>query len=326
MSQDTTLPPLPDERAAFEAWHAALPNNGRKAGLTLLDAWQARAAIAAQAPQSVCIGASITEGALHVAVQQHGPGKTVRLLGTARMDLELLKKQDCIVGMTQPGRQPLDDYAIEINRLRNVIQAACLGGTDMMIERWKALFPDAPVPTVKAQPVQENGSTHDAIARAMDMASMFAGSVAMNNVEQAEAYSASLRRKLWRIAGMDAQPAPEPAQQAQGVPALDKTRNHLSTMIGLVLGARQRGAAYEAGSAIDKAVQEAIGHLKNWPQAPAVEAEPQPEREPLTDEQWLKRWTAVSGQQLKPGLQRMSLLSTLRFAERVYGIGTKGGE
>lgn len=52
MSQDTTLPPLPDERAAFEAWYAALPNNGRKAGLTLLDAWQARAAIAAQAQQA----------------------------------------------------------------------------------------------------------------------------------------------------------------------------------------------------------------------------------------------------------------------------------
>lgn len=42
------------------------------------------------------------------------------------------------------------NYATEINRLRNVIQAACLGGTDLMIERWKQLFPDAPVPTVKA--------------------------------------------------------------------------------------------------------------------------------------------------------------------------------
>lgn len=45
----------------------------------------------------------------------------------------------------------LDDYATEINRLRNVIQAACIGGTDYMIERWKNLFPDAPVPTVKPQ-------------------------------------------------------------------------------------------------------------------------------------------------------------------------------
>lgn len=45
----------------------------------------------------------------------------------------------------------IDDYVTEINRLRNVIQAACLGGTDLMIERWKQLFPDAPVPSVKSQ-------------------------------------------------------------------------------------------------------------------------------------------------------------------------------
>ncbi|HEY0953988.1 MAG TPA: hypothetical protein VGE36_04475 [Roseateles sp.] len=43
----------------------------------------------------------------------------------------------------------IDDYVTEIGRLRNVIQAACLGGTDLMIERWKQLFPDAQVPSVK---------------------------------------------------------------------------------------------------------------------------------------------------------------------------------
>lgn len=45
-------------------------------------------------------------------------------------------------------------YATEINRLRNVIQAACTAGTDHMIERWKVLFPDAPVPSV--QPTVES--------------------------------------------------------------------------------------------------------------------------------------------------------------------------
>lgn len=45
----------------------------------------------------------------------------------------------------------IDNHVTEINRLRNVIQAACLGGTDLMIERWTQLFPDAPVPSV--QPV-----------------------------------------------------------------------------------------------------------------------------------------------------------------------------
>lgn len=47
-------------------------------------------------------------------------------------------------------RTRVDDYATEINRLRNVIQAACTGGLDHMIERWKVLFPDAPVPSVNA--------------------------------------------------------------------------------------------------------------------------------------------------------------------------------
>lgn len=52
------------------------------------------------------------------------------------------------------GRHDAEDretaYAVEIGRLRNVIQAACIGGTDLMIERWKQWFPDAPVPTVHA--------------------------------------------------------------------------------------------------------------------------------------------------------------------------------
>lgn len=54
----------------------------------------------------------------------------------------------------QADKQCLDDYATEINRLRNVIQAACSGGLDHMIERWAVLFPDAPVPTLRAIPQQ----------------------------------------------------------------------------------------------------------------------------------------------------------------------------
>lgn len=49
----------------------------------------------------------------------------------------------------QPDKRRTDDYATEINRLRNIVQSACLGGTDAMVERWKQLFPDEPVPTVK---------------------------------------------------------------------------------------------------------------------------------------------------------------------------------
>lgn len=42
----------------------------------------------------------------------------------------------------------IDDHVTEINRLRNVIQAACSGGLEHMIDRWEQLFPDAPTPTV----------------------------------------------------------------------------------------------------------------------------------------------------------------------------------
>lgn len=49
--------------------------------------------------------------------------------------------------LEQDEEVPLD-HATEINRLRNVIQAACSGGLFHMIERWKQLFPDAPVPSL----------------------------------------------------------------------------------------------------------------------------------------------------------------------------------
>lgn len=65
-----------------------------------------------------------------------------------------------------PNAETLDipDHVVEINRLRNVIQAACTGGLDHMIERWKVLFPDAPVPTVHAgQPQPEGTVAADAL-------------------------------------------------------------------------------------------------------------------------------------------------------------------
>lgn len=52
-------------------------------------------------------------------------------------------------------RARVEDYADEINKLRNVIQAACIGGTDMMLSRWVELFPDAPVPTVQASALED---------------------------------------------------------------------------------------------------------------------------------------------------------------------------
>jgi hypothetical protein len=46
----------------------------------------------------------------------------------------------------------------------------------------------------------------------------------------------------------------------------------------------------------------------------------QPKRKPLTDEQWLKRWTGKTGQRLKSGQERDRLLRLFRFAERAHGI------
>jgi len=43
-----TQPTASNEREAFEAWYNSLPYNGYKASLTLLHAWQARAALATQ--------------------------------------------------------------------------------------------------------------------------------------------------------------------------------------------------------------------------------------------------------------------------------------
>jgi len=45
-----------------------------------------------------------------------------------------------------------------------------------------------------------------------------------------------------------------------------ETHEHLSTLIGLWLGARERGDyKYQDGSVVDKAVKAAIEHLKDWP-------------------------------------------------------------
>lgn len=59
-------------------------------------------------------------------------------------------------------------------------------------------------------------------------------------------------------------PPDESAQAA--VPRNTETHEHLSTMIGMVQGARQRGKMeYADGSVMDKAVKAAIEHLKDWP-------------------------------------------------------------
>lgn len=45
---------------------------------------------------------------------------------------------------------------------------------------------------------------------------------------------------------------------------------------------------------------------------------------PLTDIQWLKKWTGKTGQRIKHGEDRAYLLGILRFAEKSLGIGGEG--
>ena len=96
-----------------------------------------------------------------------------------------------------------------------------------------------------------------------------------------------------RLADFRLAASPAPAE-AKEEPRNTATHRHLSALIGLWLGARQRGDfKYAEGSAVDKAVKEAIEHLKDWPYSEAAPA--------LTEEQereafeawyasiWLKR-------------------------------------
>jgi hypothetical protein len=72
------------------------------------------------------------------------------------------------------------------------------------------------------------------------------------------------------------------AAPAAPAPRNTDTHDHLSIMIGMVLGARQRGKMeYMDGSVMHKAVEAAIEHLNDWPYPEAAPAEPAPE--PLTD-------------------------------------------
>ncbi len=69
---------------------------------------------------------------------------------------------------TQQAEDPrIERYAVEINHLRNVIQAACNDGLDGMIRRWAELFPDAPVPTVRLVPQIRGADDFDALVSRM---------------------------------------------------------------------------------------------------------------------------------------------------------------
>ena len=72
------------------------------------------------------------------------------------------------------------------------------------------------------------------------------------------------------------------AAPAAPAPRNTATHEHLSTMIGMVLGARQRGKMeYLDGSVMHKAVEAAVEHLQDWPHPEAAPAAPA--QAPMTD-------------------------------------------
>lgn len=129
---------------------------------------------------------------------------------------------------------------------------------------------------------------------------------------------------------------------------IDQLRAERDTAIAAALAADHRPMAQaEAGGAepfwhavvskshpiIDKAIRRhdvALDYAwkasKNYPDARDIEVVPlyrtsQPmNRDPLTDAQWLKKWTGFTGLRVKPGEDRDWLLGILRFAERTLGF------
>jgi len=81
----------------------------------------------------------------------------------------------------------------------------------------------AAAPAVAPQADPQRLTPFDAVARAMDMASLLAGSVAMNNTDKANTYAARLRSHLveyiYPAAAPVAPPAVQPLTYAQGVAA-----------------------------------------------------------------------------------------------------------
>lgn len=71
-----------------------------------------------------------------------------------------------------------------------------------------AAFLAAPQPEAQALPLTNRLTPYTAVAVAMDLASLLAGSVAMSNKEEADTYSARLRSHLIKYIHAAAQPEP----------------------------------------------------------------------------------------------------------------------
>lgn len=124
--------------------------------------------------------------------------------------------------MTDITKQLASALRMYLSAYQAMDQAAAIRAADRAAHESLAAYAAAQsAPSERAQGEREalsdGGSVYNAIARAMDMASMLAGAVAHNRTDDAAAYSASLRRKLWRISELAQARAALASQPAAGV-------------------------------------------------------------------------------------------------------------
>ncbi len=96
------------------------------------------------------------------------PGQGISThMGTHYLIVDLVKEiemleatQEDFINQRDAAEKQNEHYADEINKLRNVIQSACIGGTQEMLKTWRQLFPDAPVPSIFHKPSEPEALRH----------------------------------------------------------------------------------------------------------------------------------------------------------------------
>ena len=161
-------------------------------------------------------------------------------------------------------------------------------------------------------------SPFDAVARAMDTASLLAGAVARNDRGDADAYSARLRSHLVEYI----YPAATIAQQAQAAEPVAWRWEHYHTTTGVVVGVwlsesrvQPTQHAMLAGEDFDSGwIGTRVTPLFTAP----------PVREPLTDEQIVNDGLMMCPMKLLDSCAD-AFEAGVKYAERAHGIGAAAG-
>ena len=135
---------------------------------------------------------------------------------------ELPEAFDTIIGLQGDGdeAEPVEWPVFTIDQMRAYALAA-LASRQAPADLREIECPPDPDVVDRALSERPRLSPYDAVARAMDLASLLAGSVGMNNKEQANAYSSRLRRHLIEYV----YPATSAEAQAKSEPAASDARD-----------------------------------------------------------------------------------------------------